>query len=42
MPKPKDLRLTGVRFEDAMKRILAAPAMPKKQGKKPSKKSGTK
>jgi hypothetical protein len=31
MPKPaKDLRLHGVKFEDALKRILSAPPMPKK------------
>jgi len=37
MPKV-DLRLKGVAFEEAMKRILAAPPMPKKsKRKKPAK-----
>ena len=39
MPKPaKDLRLHGVKFEDALKRILAAPPMPQKAAKKAIKK----
>jgi hypothetical protein len=30
MPKPaKDLRLHGVKFEDAIKRMIAAPVSPK-------------
>jgi hypothetical protein len=28
MPKPVDLRLHGVKFEDAVKRILAAKPLP--------------
>jgi hypothetical protein len=30
MPKPLDLRLKGISFEAAAKRILAAPPLPKK------------
>ena len=38
MPKAIDLRLKGVTFEAAMKRILAAPPLPKKtKRKKPAK-----
>jgi hypothetical protein len=33
--KAIDLRLKGVSFEDAVKRILAAPPMPKKSKRKP-------
>jgi hypothetical protein len=29
MPKPIDLRLHGVKFEDAVKRMIAAPVSPK-------------
>ena len=34
MPKAIDLRLKGVSFEDAMKRILSAPPLPKKSKRK--------
>ena len=34
MPKIIDLRLKGISFEDAVKRILAAPPLPKKSKRK--------
>jgi hypothetical protein len=38
MPKPaQDLRLPGVKFEDAVKRMIAVPAPPKTAPKKPAK-----
>jgi hypothetical protein len=42
MPKAKDLRLHGVKFEDALRRIISAPPMPKpakakQASKKPAK-----
>jgi hypothetical protein len=39
MPKPIDLRLHGVKFEDALKRIISAPPMPEKTAKKEAKKT---
>jgi hypothetical protein len=39
MPKAIDLRLRGVKFEDALKRIISAPPMPKKAAKKATKKT---
>lgn len=38
MKKAVDLRLPAVKFEDAVKRILAAPPMPEKAAKKAAKK----
>jgi hypothetical protein len=39
MPKPaKDLRIHGVTFEDAVKRMIAAPASPKPAKTVPKKK----
>jgi hypothetical protein len=38
MPKAIDLRLRGVKFEDALKRIISAPLPPKKAAKKTIKK----
>jgi hypothetical protein len=41
MPKTaKDLRLHGVKFEDALKHIISAPPLPEKVLKKALKKSG--
>ena len=40
MPKAIDLRLHGVKFEDALKRIISAPLPPQKRLKKALKKSG--
>ncbi|HTX21599.1 MAG TPA: hypothetical protein VMD27_07065 [Candidatus Aquilonibacter sp.] len=41
MPKPaQDLRLHGVKFEDALKRIISAPPPPEKRLKKALKKGG--
>jgi hypothetical protein len=38
MPKPaKDLRLQGIAFEDAVKRMIALPVPPKTAPKKPAK-----
>ena len=34
MPKSKDLRIHGVRFEDAIKRMIAAPVRAKKAAPK--------
>ncbi len=39
MPKAIDLRLQGVKFEDALKRIISAPPMPEKIAKKEAKKT---
>jgi hypothetical protein len=39
MPKAIDLRLPGIKFEDALKRILAAPPPPEKTAKKAAKKA---
>jgi len=39
MPKAKDLRIQGVSFEQAAKRILSAPPMPKKAKRKPAAKA---
>jgi hypothetical protein len=40
MPKAIDLRLHGVKFEDALKRIFSAPPPPRKVLKKALKKGG--
>jgi hypothetical protein len=37
MPKPIDLRLHGVKFEDVIKRMIATPPPPKTPTKKPAK-----
>jgi hypothetical protein len=40
MPKQaQDLRLRGIKFEDALKRIISAPPMPEKTAKKEAKKA---
>jgi hypothetical protein len=39
MPKAIDLRLRGVKFEDALKCIISAPPMPEKTSKKEAKKT---
>ena len=39
MPKAIDLRLKSISFEDAAKRILSAPPLPKKSKRKPAAKA---
>jgi hypothetical protein len=39
MPKPKDLRISGVTFEDALRKVVSAPSPAKKQVKKAIKKA---